>query len=247
MTDSIIRIYATGKKARDTVGKLKEAGFGDDRVVLVAPAGEGADAASAVASALKAGSAIAADADEYAEALQKGRSLVVVRPPFGTALEATRILESTGPLDPGGLHPPVRRPPPEPEPGAPLSSLLYIPILLRNQPAPFSSLFGIPTLARGLSIFSSLFRPLTRPDFFASSKLGMGTPLGRSEPAPLSSRVGLKTLTDKAAPLSSATGMPVLIDKAAPLSSAVGLPTLGGGAAPLSSLFRIPLLTKERR
>jgi hypothetical protein len=107
--------------------------------------------------------------------------------------------------------------------------------------------YGIPVLSRGLSFLSSIFRPLTRSDFFPSRALGMGTPLGRPNPAPLSSRIGLKTLIDKAAPLSSTVGMPQLVDKAAPLSSTVGMPTLAGGATPLSSLLRLKVLTDDQR
>ena len=82
----------------------------------------------------------------------------------------------------------------------------------------------------------------------------LGLPVLSRNPAPLSSLLGIRTLTEggtqtklieEPAPLSRALGLPLLSSNPAPLSSAVRLKTLAGGAAPLSSSLRLPLLSNN--
>jgi len=127
---------------------------------------------------------------------------------------------------------------------------------LDSDPSPFSDFFGWPTLAK----FESSTK-LTDSSWTFSSMFGMGVLGGGA--SPLSSAIGLGTLTKKQAGWKSSLGLPLLIDNAAPLSSMFGMKTLtshkegiwerslgfemlSDNPAPLSSMFGIPTLTKEK-
>jgi hypothetical protein len=208
MRDPIVRMYETEQQASDAVRKLSNAGFPDDTIFLVTPRAGGADGSSeAISTAIMAGYVLRSHARVYAEGVKHGRSLVVIHAPFGHGALATHIVDSCGPVDSG------LRLPQEPvhswDEKTPLSSALALPVLWRNQPAPFSAFWGLPTLSRGRSMFfSTLFGELVSSKFTFSALLGLG--LLSQNAAPLSSRLGLKTLSGKQGAWTTSFGLPLL-------------------------------------
>ena len=92
MRDPIVRMYETEQQARDAVQKLQAEGFPEDQIFLVTPQSGGT--VEAIAAAIMAGFVLRSHAKVYAEGIQKGRSLVVVRASFGHSQDAIDILNS---------------------------------------------------------------------------------------------------------------------------------------------------------
>lgn len=206
MSDPIVRMYESEKQARDAVAKLQAEGFPEDQIFLVTPQSGGT--VEAIAAAIMAGFVLRSHAKVYAEGVQKGRSLVVVRAAFGHAQEAIDILNSFGPVDTGLDLP--KEPSIAWDEAAPLSSALRLPVLLRNSPAPLSRTFGMPPLSKGRTGWlAAMFGELVNPHFALSSLLGLGL-LSRN-PAPLSSLFGLKTVSASSGPWQKSLGLPILI------------------------------------
>ncbi len=205
MRDPIVRMYEAEQQARDAVQKLKDEGFPEDQIFLVTP--QSGSSAEAIAAAIMAGFVLRSHAKIYAEGIQRGRSLVVVRAAFGHSQDAIDILSSFGPVDTG------LRLPKEPsiawDEAAPISSALRIPVLIRNSPAPVSRTFGMPPLSRGRTGWlAAIFGELTSPNYAFSSVFGM--PLLSRNPAPLSTLFGLKTVTSSSGPWKTSFGLPLL-------------------------------------
>ena len=229
----IVRIFATPKQAHDAARALADNGFADDAIHVLTPAGAvDADAATGPSAALVAGYALgsyprvftAEHVSACARALAEGRSLVGVRTGFGQSQAAMDILEEFGPVDTDQVMPKSETGKLDWDEAAPLSSALGIPTISRNAPSPVSDFLGLPTLSKRLSFLSRRFRPLTRPTFALSSMFGM--PLLSNNPAPLSSRFGMKTLSSGKGYGTHTFGLPLLSRNPAPLSSMLGLKTL---------------------
>jgi hypothetical protein len=223
MRDPIVRMYETEAQAREAVQKLKDEGFTEDSVFLVTPRSGGeAGSPDAIAAAIMAGFVLRSHAKVYARDIQRGRSLVVVRAPFGYGQLATDLMASCGPVDTG------LRLPQEPsiawDEAAPISSAFALPVLWRRQPAPFSAFLGLSPLARGRSFLSPMFGELGSSKFSLSSVFGLGL-LSRNG-APLSSLLGLKTRSGKTGAKTGSFGLPLLVRNPAPFSSLFGLPLL---------------------
>jgi hypothetical protein len=251
MTIPIVRVYETDKQARDAVGNLREEGFPKDTIFLIHPASKSeGETVEPLSMATKAGYVPQREATHYARILEQGRSVVSIRAPFGQGRLATDILERYDPISDAIPSEPKRTV--AWEVGAPLSSALLLPTLLKSKPDAFSMSFGFPTLSTRRT---SQYQQLTNPDYalFGASRLSRN-------PAPLSSIFKIKTLSSKPGgpswrssfgirllssdptPLSSKLGMLVLRDKRrphepAPLSANLGLPTLSRGRTFLSRLF----------
>lgn len=129
-----------------------------------------------------------------AGALRNGQWVVGVSAPFGYSVFAERALERHGPIE-------------------------AIPVPTRDDPAPFSSLFGIPVLSKTKSS-ARLLR---------TNRFILGEP----------------KLSKKAAPFSSTFKIP-LLTRSQLQKSSFGIPLLSKNGTPFSSLFRIPLLTKSQ-
>ncbi|MCU0836552.1 MAG: hypothetical protein MUC77_19290 [Chromatiaceae bacterium] len=249
MTDPIVRMYETEAQARGAASKLKDKGLAEDRILVVTQqAGGGGGSLEAIASAIMAGHILRGQAKVYAEAVRSGRSLVIVRAPFGTGKRVIYLLDRFGPVD-SGIKTAPRRSPAWDE-AEPLSSALQVPPLAGRRPAPFSALFGLHTLSRGRT-FQARYPELTTPAWTFSARLGLRllsrrtTPWaslrGRSGPAWTRS-FGLPMLSDTAAPLSSKLGMHLLTRPLpphypAPFSHRLGLPVLSPGRTVLSRLL----------
>lgn len=149
------RMYATEERARDAARRLREDGFPENLIAVVAP-GAGA---SALPRSVPRNQAIA-----YARGLEAGHWVVVVDPPFNWGQEATWNLVAAGPVDPVGV-PRVRSRNP-----APFSDFIGFPTLsnrgrsylsgvfpeLANPRFSFSSMLGMKMLSRNPTPLSSM-------------------------------------------------------------------------------------------
>lgn len=105
-----------------------------------------------------------------------------------------------------------------------------LPVLKPRNPAPFSRLIGMPTLStRGRSYFSRMFPELTSPGFHLSSKFGM------------------KLLSEKKGPWEKSFGMKLLKEKKGPWEKSFGLKLLKERKGPWEKSFGFPLLKRRRR
>jgi len=213
-------MYETEQQARDAVRKLKEDGFPEDTILLVTPGPGGMGSVEGLSAAISAGFMVSGDAKVYVEAVERGRSLVLVRAAFGFGRAATNILDSCDPID-SGLTGAVKAAPTS-EKGAPLSSFFQWPLLKRNQPAPFSDFLGIPLLSSSAACKPSLIGEMSASTFHLS--------------------FGFRLLSDKAAPLSALFGLPTLLDSASSGFSSFGMPLLADSSVPKASTFGLPLL-----
>jgi hypothetical protein len=256
MTNPIVRLYETERQARDAVKKLRKKGFPQNTIFLVTP-GSGSEAGSgdALSAAIVVGKLLGSQAKAFAERVQRGRSLVVVRPPSAQSQLATDILKGCGPVDTDlQLLEPNQPAPfsdylglptlargrsrlPETaangrEDAAPLSAALNLAVLKRKRPAPFSDFLGFPTLSRGPGRLPVLTRKMPAPlsGYLGLATLSRGRRFMFGEPASsrfaLSSLLGLSLLSRKAAPLSSLLKLKTTSRDPAPLSSKLGLPLL---------------------
>jgi hypothetical protein len=248
MVDTVIRVYDSRSRAESAVAALREAGFTDSQV-LGATATDEPDRAAFV-TALRQADLGAKAADFYADRLTQGAALVLVKPSFGLAGRASRILDQHSPV-------PVELPAeiaaastPAGQRGGQLS------------PTPFSDWLGWPTLTRK----KFQLTPETDDDsspprqFYTERWFGLGllsrqaTPFSKrfgwgllsSKPTPFSSRMGWKVLSSEATPFSSRFGWKLLSDNRTPFSSRVGWRLLSDNRTPLSSRFGWPLLTSNR-
>ncbi len=219
MTQAISRLYASPANASAAAAELKDSGFSDDAITLIAP---GPVDEALVASIVEAG-VPTAHAPTYAEGVRSGETLVSVRAPFGFAIKATEILSKHSPteteLPDHGYELPVR------DPAAPLSSALGWKILSDN-PTPLSSFLGWATL--------STRRSPPKPDRELID-----------DPAPFSRKIGMEVLSDKPAILSGHFGWRVLSDDPTPLSTRLGWPVLSKDQKPPPTRLGWPLLSDE--
>lgn len=178
----------------------------------------------------------------YADAVQQGRSVVLITAPFGEALKATDTLNTGKHIDIGQM----------PE----LEYHSWI------QPAPLSALLNMPVLAHRRSWMSRAFAELTEPGYLPtkglmggllsdnptplSSKIGFDV-LKHDNPAPFSSKIGWNLLKkDNPTPLSDLIGQKTLTDKrSANKHSSFGISLLSKNPTPLSSMFGLKVLSHE--
>jgi len=179
-------MYATSQQATLAVTHLRAWGFAADVITLVTPSTVSGDPADAVA----AGNVLKREAEVYAREIRAGRSLVSIQAPFGTGRIATDILDRAGPVA-SAVVPTQDRIPPWDD-AAPLSSMLWLPTIVRH-PAPFSAFWVLPLLAwKGRTLGSLLgFAEL-------------------SPRRPMTSSLGLPLLGGSAAPFSSLLHLPLL-------------------------------------
>ena len=254
MTQTISRFYRDRENADAAAAELRQAGFTDSMINVVAPT-EAPD--EQILASIRRGGVVATHAEVFAEGIKRGETLVSVEPLFGWALTATAILEKHGPTDTGLAEQSHEEAPPDP--AAPLSSAFGWKVLIHN-PAPLSSLLKWPVL--------STRRSPRKPD---SKLVDNPAPFSRmihsavltERPTILSSRAGWRVLWDNPAPLSARLKWPILsksqkpppvrfglrllLDQPAPLSARLGLKLLSNDPAPLSRLLGWRLLSDARR
>jgi len=194
MGHPIVKTYETAQQASDAVKALKANGLEDELINVVAPSWDSsahAPTVDAVAAAIAKGYVLMADARLYARTvIERGFSLVSVRPPFGWGRMVTDILQDFSPIDSGVKEAPTHAP--------------------WEDAAPFSSTFGWSLLSNPDVGNISFGLPL-----LSSSKMGdssFGIPL-LSNPLLGRSSFGLPLLSKKAAPFSSLLGLPLLTSR----------------------------------
>lgn len=193
----IVRMYSTAELAAEAVARLKDWGFADDVINLITPtSGHRSEATPGagndpVLAALLAAYVLKSDAKVYAEGVRRGRSLVVIRAPFGCGGIATDIMDGVGTVDSGV--------PVEVDRGrlwdesVPLSSALWLPVLVDGGPV-FSAFWSLPTTTRrGGTVGGALQIPEVK------------------DAGPMATSFGLPTLSRKATPFSSTFGLPLLL------------------------------------
>jgi hypothetical protein len=207
MPQSIIRIYKTEAQANKAAAHLIGEGY-SGVFQFNAPTSASAAARSNLVTEMMAAHILKSHAESYVDDLTKGKSLVMVRPIFGQAVNAINVLDSYAPVASG--HPETK----ESvhfhwDEAAPLSSAFRLPILAKTE-HPIETLTGISSLTKGKAFISHL----------------LGMPLLKAGAARRETSMGFKMLSNSATPLSSAIGMRTLSQNATPLSSMFGLPVL---------------------
>lgn len=227
---SNVRVFKTEASAKAADKALAKAGF-SDRTAFFASQVKGKERI-VVEKAIENGLISERTINACIKALADGKSIVSVNAPFGTAVDAVKIMEGVKGVDKDSIG-------------------RYLP----SDPAPFSAAFGLPVLSK-----ASPTSMLARSDWTFSSLLGFG--LLSNKAAPLSSLFSLPLLTARKKNRKSSFGLPLLSSTAAPLSSlfgmatvtkrkkskdySFGLPLLSRNSAPLSNLFGINTLSKDQ-
>ena len=147
MTTIVTRLYATKATAEAVVKALAEAGFLERDVDMIAPPGAKPTAADMkkVNAALKAAEVFPGAAEAYSAHIKDGKSLVVVRPPFGGTMAAQRVVDAHGPIESGVKHQDAYV---HPRNTAPIIESRQLPALLPND-ARFLTGGIFPGLANG--------------------------------------------------------------------------------------------------
>lgn len=189
MSQPIVRVYDSAAKAQQAIDALVLNGFGTDLINMVAPR-EPAQSLDDIAAAIRAGYVLKGYAKAYAGCVQRGQTVVSVRAPFGTGAMVTHLLDEAGPVDSGvpevreagptwdeatplssALNLPVLAPA-----NVTFSGFWQMPMVLRDgqrsqttfpvnlkkgkNPAPLSSLLGMPLLAKNFSFSALIGMPL---------------------------------------------------------------------------------------
>jgi len=189
MTDTMVRVYANADDATAVAAKLAAKTFNYGVVSSVGPDGAALSRDQIIAALMKHW-VLKSTAGKCADAMANGGAAVCVRAPFGAGVKAARILDSAPAVYDGPPPPPTK-------------------VMLYDPAAPFSSMLQFPPLAHRTSTHGQIWNlgPLlaaSKPSNFFRAALLL------SNPAPLSSLLGLGTVIDAPAPLSRAIGAPVL-------------------------------------
>jgi hypothetical protein len=191
-----VRMYANEQNARDAASKLALAEMvPEEHISIFTPESGGAE--EVVQTAIEGGQLPASYARLAVQALEKGQSIVSIPLPLQGAV-ALEIMDSSGSVDTG----------PEPvqfyRDAAPLSDFLALPVLTSGKSRTrlmtdnriiFRSFLGLPLLTKGGPKDSSFGFPTLKKS--ASKNSSFGFPLLSQKGTPLSSMLGMKTLTGK--------------------------------------------------
>jgi hypothetical protein len=191
-----VRMYANEQNARDAASKLALAELvAEEQISILTPGSGGAE--EVVQKAVDGGTLPVSYSRLAVQALEKGQSIVSIPLPLQGAV-ALEIMDSCGALDVGPEPVQFYRDP------APLSDFFALPVLTSGKSRArlmtdnriiFRSFLGIPLLTKsGPKNTSFGFPTLTKS---VSKNSSFGFPLLSQKGTPLSSMLGLKTLTGK--------------------------------------------------
>ena len=203
----LTRFYETKDDALQALGELKRRGLRESAAHIVDNTGPASEAA------LAAKGVHGRNAEEYAERVKNGLTLLIVDAPYAGTAIAEEILDRPRPNDKAKVLSNYENMPDE---AAPLSSTLGLPVLSEN-PAPLSSLFGLPVLSREKSSPATYGKPMLSDSFFPTAALG---PLLTKSSTP--SGFGFALLANNGKPYSF--GLPLLANNGKPLG--FGLPLI---------------------
>jgi hypothetical protein len=167
MTTIITRLYAAEDHAKSAFEALKDKLNETEINLVTSKSGKPADIEDLIVK----GGVRRFEAAALAKKVLQGGSLVTVRAPWGFAKDTIKVLDSHGPVD-SGVDFLERHVLPGWHQAAVLSPLLGLPLLekfksnivLRNDPAPYSTFAKIPTL----TTWKSTTRLLNNPAPFSS-------------------------------------------------------------------------------
>ncbi|MGJ4949136.1 hypothetical protein [Bradyrhizobium sp. HKCCYLS20291] len=192
MSQTICRMYPTPAQAANAKLELEHAGYSEVHLVSSNSVGESDDDLIA---AITRGYVLKSHARVYAQGIRRGGSLVTVHAPFTGAGKALRILGKYGPIE-SGITEPESHVMPWDE-ATPMSCILQIPVLL-DDPTPFAKFWNVPELASStFSLSAVLGIPLLKSSDPGASSFNLA--LLSRDPTPLSSLLGLPTLTGRSA------------------------------------------------
>lgn len=207
MAQSIIRIYKTEAQASKAAAHLISEGY-SGVFQFNAPTGASAAARTNLVTEMMAAHILKSHAMSYVDELTKGKSMVMVRPIFGQAVNAIKVLDSYAPVA-SGYAETKESVPFHWDEAAPLSSALRLPTLAKTE-HPVETLTGISSLTKGKAFISDLLGLSLLKAGAAQRETSMGFKMLSNSATPLSSSIGMRTLSQSATPLSSMFGLPVL-------------------------------------
>ncbi len=231
---TITRAYESEADASQAVEMLRAAGISDTQINVIRPA----KAEAAAADYLRAGGQLAkaSSVEPFAVALERGQTLVATEAAFGSGLRVSRIMDDCNPAT-------LEIKPDDDDPfhrGTPMSFILGMPVLSRNNPTPLSDFLGFSTVPRNNRSLTAIAGD-ELVDNNRPYKGILGMPLLTRGTGTFFSRLGLPDLVNER--MGDKTfGLPLLSQRAAPLSGALGMPTLSDGNKSPSSSFGIPTL-----
>ena len=224
----IVRLFEDEGRAREAARALIEEEFPESAIQIIAPASaadeEAAGQPASASQTMLAGFAMgsnpkvisAKQVAACAEALDKGRTLVLVTAPFGTSNFVRATLDEFDPVDTELLTPPKPK-------GYtyddryPISSAFRIPLLTKGTDV-MSDFLGAPSISHGRTWMSRVFGENANFRMFGSANVGNKKILGENN----------------------------LKDRPADFTSSFGLPLLSSNSTPFSSLFGMSPLTRKR-
>lgn len=166
MIHPIVRMYDSSEKAAAAVAALRNWGFTDDMITVVAAGAHASE--TAVVDAIAAGYVQRFQAKHYAEGVAKGQTAVIVRAPFAKGEAAQYFLNCAGPVSKADAfrEPGLARW----DDGAPVSSAFHIPVLSKWRP-----FGGMPCVTKnGSTLCSKLGLPeVSADDRPTTEKLGL--------------------------------------------------------------------------
>lgn len=181
MIHPIVRLYRSAQDAHAAAAKLKAWGISDDLIsVHTAAADHAGQSHEALTAAIASRYVLKAKASQFAKAMQRGLSVVVVNAPFGLGATVSYVLDSVGPVD-GGI--------PAEHDG-----------LYWDEAAPFSSAFRLPVLTKhpfffgGIPMVTRQGRPMFVGALSSAPTTGGMMPLLSANAAPFSSLLKLPLL-----------------------------------------------------
>jgi hypothetical protein len=225
MPQPIVRMFDTHENASAAVAALQRAGFTDLHSVAgkgMAAKSTGARKAAAapgsasmsfdnIVALIAMGNILKSEAMGYAEGVSRGKSLVIVHPPFGRAVRAIRIMSQFNPVG-SGVDEPIHRPNSWDE-ATPMSCALGMPVLMKDDPAPLSRFWGLSPLASNSFSLSSLLgmRLLSKSQSNWTSSFGF--PLLSRPKSNWTTSFGLPLLSKSQGGWTKSFGLPLLTKK----------------------------------
>lgn len=229
----IARAYESESKAQEVTRLLVEKGMTSEQIQTVTPQPN----AGSAAAGLRAGRALSQyrDIEAYATALDKGQTIVLADAHFGSGAMISKLMDECGPATletVADLDDAQSR-------SSPFSFSIGLPVLSRNNPTPFSNMFGFSTKTGQKSSFGAR---LSEHSTSLSSLFGL--PLLTRNDGSFFSKFGFKDLSNESMG-DSKMGMSLLSKNATPLSSKIGMSCKSDNPAPFSSLLKLPLLSRR--
>lgn len=235
----IARAYETEQQASEAISALIANGVDEDRIQMVHPNSN----QSTASDGLRAGQALGqhSNAESYAKALEKGQTVVIADAHFGKGMALSTIMDSYKPVpleqsaDIEDAY----------DSSTPFSYMMGMSVLMRNNPAPFSTMFGFSIESKGRSSLRRWFGGELSSSATPISNM-FGLPALSEKGGAFFSKFGLRELSSQTTYGDSSFGKPLLMDNATPLSDKMGRGCLSDNPTPLSSKLGLKVLTTER-